>query len=133
MTQKMANRYVRPGHHRTWVVLTHSKQEVLLAFMLPSAFKAALGDPLSAYQLASVRAGVIREFIMHPGHGMQDGGLTTSAVERTATTVQTEKSTCDNVKCIASCHMELEHEPKTLLKNKFRQLEYFTKMELTNN
>ena len=71
--------------------------------MLPSAFQAALGDPLLAYQLASVRAGVTCEFIMHPSHGMRDGALTTSPVERTATTAQTEKSTCDNVKCIASC------------------------------
>lgn len=108
---------------------------MLLAFTFLSAFQATRWNFPVAYQLARVRAGVIREVVMQPGHGIQGGGLTTSAVVRTAMTAHIEKSTYHNVGCMVSCvgHMEPDHKPKILLESRLKRVRCFTKMELTNN
>lgn len=101
----------------TRVILAHWRQEVLPAFSILSAFQVIRWTSPLAYQLASVRAGVIREFTMHPSHGIQGGGLTISAVVRTAMTAHIENSTYHDTECKPSCigHTKPEHKPKILL------------------
>ena len=122
MMQKMASRYVKT-HNQIQVILTHWRQEELLAFTLLLAFRATRWNTLLAYQLARVRAGVIGELIIHPGHGIQGGGLTIIAVACTATTTHIENSTYDNMECMVS-HVGhgASHKPKILLGSRLGQL-----------
>ena len=122
MTQKMASGYVGT-YNQIQVILTHWRQEELPAFTLLLAFRATRWNTLLAYQLARVRAGVIGELIIHPGHGIQGGGLTVTAVACTAMMAHIENSTYVNMECMVS-HVGhgTGHKPKILLGNMLGQL-----------